>query len=216
VGKLLDQDYREGGHLAEHLMKYDAQMSRDSFEALAKRDLGRDSLGSAALDAAVAKVMKAEPALNRHEAVRKVMNSPEADELYAQYEEQQTRIAKALNGKPSGDDDADDGDADDDDAAPDKEKRKARGRMKCKGEADSVGSAAGHDSDSDDEEEDDDDDTDDKEKLRRKAVTLAKALGLSLVASESIRKAAPIKLCPGCAAENTLTSRICHDCSKPF
>jgi len=206
AGKLLEQDFREGGHMVEYLSKFDKRMSRDGFEAeaLAKRD--RDSLGSPGLDQAVVKIMKANPGLNKHEAVRKLLTSEEGERLYGEYEERR-RIAKLDQSRDYPGNDADD---DDDDA---KEKRKRRARMKCKSSDDTMDDAADRDGDDDGEDEGDDDDT---EKLRRKGLKIAKRLGLVMVTSESIRKQAPSKLCQSCGTGNTLSSVMCHDCGARF
>jgi hypothetical protein len=230
AGKLLEQDFKEGGHMAEYLARHDREMSRDSMEAVAKRESNRDSLGSAALDQALVKIMKTAPNLNRHEAIRKLTTSEEGSALYDQHETQQAvakaaagndKFRDALAGKPTVDDTSDDdndGNGDegngDDGNGKDKRRKAKASRAKCKSSDHSMASAIDGDDDSDGS--DDEQDDDDMEKLRRKSIAIGKALETASLVLIRKADATFSKLCPKCAAENKVNAAKCGSCGQSF
>jgi hypothetical protein len=220
VGRMLESDYRNGGQLIEYLQKGDARMSRDSYEAFSKRESNRDSLGSVEMDRAVDKIMRSEPNLNKHEAIRKLLGSEEGARLYGEYDCQQRALVRKLDpnqGYPGNGNDVDDGDDEDDDENGNgKTKRKSgkakASRMKCKSSGD------GEDDDGEDCDNDEDgcDDNDDMEKLRRKGLRVAKAMGSANLVFMRKGDGKVVKFCQGCAAENKTNADKCIECGKSF
>jgi hypothetical protein len=162
VGKMLENDYRSGGALINYLQQGDARMSRDSYDAARKSESNRDSLGSPALDAAVVKIMKAEPNLNRHEAVRKLLTSPQGDVLYSEYERRRARVLKLDPNQDYPNDSADANDADDDGDKNNRGRSKS-GRAKRKSSGDGIRSAIDGDDENDGADGNDGEDEDDLE-----------------------------------------------------
>jgi hypothetical protein len=191
-------------------------MSRDSLEAVRKAESTRDSLGTVEMDRAVAKIMKAEPNLNKHEAIRKLMTSEEGARLYGEYDYQQRDLLRKLDpsrdypGNGSGSaGDADDGDDEDDDDGKEKRKCKAKaGKAKCKSEDDDMEDAIDGDDDEDDED-------DDKEK-RRKSIAIGKTLHTGSLVLIRKADATFTKLCQKCTAENKISATKCGDCGQGF